>query len=121
MTTPRTNAQNQKDIVSLRDYMESRLESIRATMEATDKTLELRLQAMNEFREQIRDERNSYMPRVEHEHIHTLIQEDIRMLREAKATADGKASMGAVYLSYLLGLSGIIFGVINLVISLVEP
>ena len=113
-----TTAQNHQDIVTLRDYMEARLEAIVATAKAAEKTLNIRLEAMNEFRDQISKERMEYLPRKEHEQIHAIMSEDIRMLRESKASADGKASMGAVYLSYAIAFVGILFGAINLVIVL---
>ena len=116
-----TTAQNHKDIVTLRDYMEARLDAVIATAKAAEETLNIRLESMNEFRDQISKERMEYLPRKEHEQIHAIMSEDIRMLREAKAVADGKASMGSVYISYLVAFIGIIFGIVNLVITVIQP
>ena len=100
-----TTAQNHKDLVSLRDYVESRLDAIKATMEASDKAMEFRLESMNEFRDQINTERRAYITRSEHELIHNQLADDIRMLRESKAKAEGKASIGVVLASIAIMLT----------------
>jgi CHASE3 domain sensor protein len=85
--------------ISLKEYIETRLESIKATMEAADKSIALRLDQMNELREQITEERGKYLTRREFEVSEKSIKEDIRSLRESRAELAGKASTWSVVIA----------------------
>jgi hypothetical protein len=113
-----SDAQNHRDIVSLRDYIESRLDAIRSTMQATDKTVEARLLAMNELREQINAERGHYLPRSEHEAIHKSLDEDIRSLRESRSELAGKASMAQLYATWIFASVGLVISLLSLLKNL---
>ena len=118
MTT--TNAQNHKDIVTLRDLMYAELKAIKATMEATDKTIDHRLQAMNELREQINRERGQYIGRVEHSATHEQLASDIRELRESRAELAGKASMSAFYLTGTVAVISMIISIASLIHAILQ-
>ena len=75
--------------------------------------LEKRLESMNEFRAQIKDERAALMPRSEYVIQHQRLIEDIQALQISKAILDGRASVSSVYISYLLALIGIVIAIIS--------
>ena len=102
-----------KDGISLKDYFESRLSDINKATELANKNLEVRLDSLNEWRMQNKDERSLYMPRKEYQAYQKVLINDIEELKVAKARAEGKASMNAVYFGYALAI-------ISLIISLLR-
>jgi hypothetical protein len=104
---------NHREIVSLREYLESRLEAIQATMTATDKSMEIRLNAMNELRDQINQERGRYITKDEHEPTHQRLESDVRDLRESRAELAGKASMTSVYWTGLMAALAMLISLVS--------
>ncbi len=132
-----------RDSVSLKEYIEKRLEAIendiieikewqcrimdketfkvefnsleRATQIAAA-NLEKRLEGMNEFRQQMKDQAGSFITRVEHSAMIDRFDGDIKSLRESRAMLEGKASqttaLGAIVLSSL----GILIAVISIIL-----
>ena len=78
--------------------------------------LDKRLDTMNEFRQALKDQQATFVSRSEFEILHQRIIEDIRILREAKATTEGKASMASVYISYLIALIALAISIIRIFI-----
>jgi hypothetical protein len=70
-------------------------------------SLQRQLEAMNEFRSQIKDERIHLMPRSEFAIQHERVLEDIRQLRESKAMLEGKASQSSVTFTMIIAIVGI--------------
>jgi hypothetical protein len=71
--------------------------------------LEKRLEAMNEFRSQLKDQASGFFTRNEHDQFSKRIEEDIRSLRESRAQLEGKASQNSVNIAYVIaGVSMII-------------
>jgi hypothetical protein len=118
MTT--SSDRNSRDIVTLRDYLESQIAALKDTMSATDRRVDDRLVYMNELRDQITSERGWYMLRSEHELIHKSLDADIRVLRESKAELHGKASISAVYIAGILASMSLLIGVASIVMDLVK-
>lgn len=117
-----------KDSVSLREYFDNRFNELKNYMDlkftSLDKStclaqdnLNNRLENMNEFRESLKDQTKSYITRTEHEALITKYDSDIRVLREANAKAEGKASMNSVYVGYIIAFIGIIMGIIGLILK----
>jgi ABC-type antimicrobial peptide transport system permease subunit len=96
-------------------YTESRLVSLEKATSIAASNMEKRLEGMNEFRDQLRDQTGTFITRIEIESQIKKIEEDIKVLRESKANLEGKASQQSVYIAYLIALIGIIIGVINLI------
>jgi len=95
---------------------------IDARMEASDKAftlfqeaLDVRLESMNEFREENRRLTGTLVTRQECTISHARSAEDIRILREAKALSEGKASQLSVNIAFLLAVIGVVIGVMGLV------
>ena len=128
-----TDAERDRNLVSLKEYIESRFNAsdkamslfgkmIDARMEASDKAftlfqeaLDVRLESMNEFREENRRLTGTLVTRQECTISHARSAEDIRILREAKALSEGKASQLSVNIAFLLAVIGVVIGVMGLV------
>ncbi len=112
------------NLVSLRDYLETRIDALQIYLEtrigalekATDMArgaMEIRLAGMNEFRDTLKDQTARMPTRTELEAAVTTIERELRDLREFKTTMEAKASQKAV--NVVLAIS-----VVSLVVSIVR-
>ena len=93
-----------------------RYESIVVSTNLARENMERRLEGMNEFRQALKDSNDSFITRQEWQIQITKMEEDIRMLREAKANTEGKASMTSVYVSYIIAAIALIISIIRIFI-----
>lgn len=96
-----------QDVVTLRDYVESRLVAIERSIELAKQVQDARLDSMNHFRAENQRMVNTMMARSEYFAGHERVVEDIRQLRKFADEQTGKASQGSVVFSYGLGLAGL--------------
>lgn len=102
-----------QDAVSLKEYLESRIDAVKDSITTAQIAMEKRLEGMNEFRETLRDQASKLVTRAELDSRDALINSDIRVLREAKATLDGKASQFSLAVAMVLAIAGLIVGIIG--------
>ena len=107
-------------MVSLKEYIDTRLEAIDRAIQTADAVLSYRLAGMNEFRDAMKDQALRFALRDEVEKDLAAIRQDIRYLREAKAEMDGKASWQALVFSTLVALSGVVLGIIAVILQVVR-
>jgi hypothetical protein len=108
-----------KNGVSLQQYFESRLREVKNIHEAYIKTLEKRLDGMNEFREALREQSNRMITKDEHKASLSIlgkIENDVQSLELTRAEMAGKASMQSVILSYLIAVISLIISLVGLAI-----
>ncbi len=110
----RNNDFTYQDGISLRDYFDTKIESIKTATDLAREGMEKRLEGMNEFRNSLKDQSNSFIPRSEINIIINKINDDIRGLREFRSALEGKASSTSVYISYIIAILGIIIGIIGI-------
>lgn len=118
-------AENGKN-VSLKDYFDIRFSELikyidtkflgieKSTLLAQE-NLNTRLEAMNEFRNSMKDQAQQYITRADHETLIAKTDADVRYLREATAESKGKASQQSVNIAYLFAFIGIIIAIVGLV------
>ena len=94
-------------VVSLRDCVDLRFDQAQIAIDKAEAGIFVRLQSMNQFREALSEQSSHYITRIEHDALIQKFDADIRVLREAKATAEGKASQNSVYIGYALSAIGI--------------
>ena len=104
-------------LVPLREHLETRLEDSRNALILAKEQLEKRLDAMNEWRAQSRDQSGTFLTRNEFTVLHNQLVEDIRYLRESKAKLEGKASQLSVNISLMFALLGSILSAFSLLHS----
>jgi len=120
--------------VSLKEYFEDKfiasenarvlaLEALTIRLDGTEKVTELsraamdkRLEGMNEFREALKDQQKNFISRQEFD----LVVADIRVLREAKASLEGKADQSSVNNVMLLAIIGIFLSITTIVVMFVR-
>lgn len=105
-------------VSALDKSVSARLDALdRATKLASD-TMEKRLEGMNEFRAQLKDQAGTFISRQELEAFKALVDADMRVLREANAKAEGKASQQAVNVSTIIAIVGLLLGIVSFVTRL---
>ena len=109
-----TEAQNHREIVSLRDYLEKRIDYVERASDLASRTLEKRLEGMNEFRGQLKDQASKLTTRIETSALEKRVQD----LELAKAEMDGKANQSEVNRATTFAMVGIGIGACGLVVSL---
>ena len=95
----------------------TKIEAAEKAVSLASNTLTARLDLMNEFRTQLKDQAAGLFSRVEHETYIKSVDKDIRELREARALLEGKASQNAVNFSTIMALFGILLSAVALIHS----
>ena len=117
--------------ISMRDYVDTKITGLTGlfetkimanekAVELASRTLSARLDLMNEFRMQLRDQSSTFFPRSEHEIYIKAVDKDIRELRESKAELAGKASEKSVAFTMIVAMIGIILSFAALMHSFVD-
>lgn len=121
----RTTPPHSLEYVSLKEYIQSQIEALEKTMEKNCQIADKRMDSLNELRTMLQDvmgtlltkaEFNIYRERIEEDK--ERIQEDIRSLRESRALLEGKASQSSVTISLIIGVSGLMLGLITLLVKI---
>ena len=118
--TVKDNNFTHKDGVTLKEYFDSRLQSIEDAIGVARLAMETRLAGMNEFRESLRDQTNRSMSREEYQAAHDRVKEDIQSLRESRAELAGKASQMSVNISLLISILGLVTSLVSVTLLLIH-
>jgi len=104
---------NNPDVVSLRDYLEARIDGVTETMRATATSLDKRLEAMNEFRAAMNDQRvmlesrmSESVPRSEYVVQHRALETQVNTIDKWRSNMEGKASQTSVFGAYVVSIIG---------------
>ena len=97
------------------------LRETRASSEVSAAMLEKRLESMNEFRLQLKDQAGTFFTRNEHSTYMTSVEKDLRMLRESKANLEGKATQTSVNISTAIAVIGVMLGLASFIFHYVAP
>jgi len=96
-------------------YFEKRICELEKRIADKFESNETHFHALNEWRSYITQKDNTYFTCKEHEMFKDSVNIRIGNLEKYDAKVEGKASMGAVILSYLIGITGLIIAIINMV------
>ena len=124
-----TKGTGHEERVSLKEHFETRLnalqELILTRLEAIDKAVQVahgvlqeRLEGMNLFRDQLREQATTFATRAETDLRHDAIEKDLRELRLYKAKIEGMASQRSVNFTMIIAVVGAIAGVVGLMLRM---
>ena len=91
------------DGVTLREFLEARLDAMDKAVSVSRATMETRLEGMNEFRNTLRDQASQFITRSELNVMLSKLHSDIDDLKSSRDTMQGKASQSSVMIA--LGFS----------------
>jgi len=120
MTPPAGTSQtpHSSEYISLRDYIDTRLVAEQRATEKAHETMERRLEGMNEFRSALKDQANQFVTRQEFNVTRQLLEDDVRFLRESRATLEGKASQSSLNVTLMISILGFLLGLTGLALKL---
>ena len=101
------------NMVSLRDYVDTRLEAVAVSTTLQAAAIEKRLDAMNEFRESLRDQAGLMATRIELE----ALCEKVDKLENWRSGMEGKASQDDVNKVAMTASRGNLFGVLGILLA----
>jgi hypothetical protein len=104
--------------VPLKEHIESRLDALEKASEEARRVLEKRLEGMNEFREQLKDQAATFIARMEYTANNEKFRLMIDDLKKYQSTMEGKASQSTAIFSIILALSGLIISFIGMIMLL---
>jgi hypothetical protein len=107
-------------LVSLREYLEARIAAVEAGIVAAKESADMRLEGMNQFRQQIERERSFYVPRGEYQIARDGLEKAVHEQQLKWSNLEGKASQSSVIGAYVVagvgwvlaigfGIAGLIF------------
>ena len=103
------------EAVTLRDYVDMRLSEQEKARCAAQQAMELRLENMNEFRNQLREQAGKFFTKEEHNAFMKATDADIRTLRDFMKTMEGKANQSSVNVAYIISGFSLLLTIISLV------
>lgn len=104
--------------VSMKEYFDSRLAAIEKQIATSNHVLDIRLEGMNEFRQSMQDQANTYLTMKEHNAWREKIESELQALRDFKTTIDAKADQKTVTIGFILSLLAFVTGVIGIIEAL---
>lgn len=104
--------------VSLKEHIEVRIRALEKATEIAASQMEKRLDGMNEFRQQLKDQEATYLTRTEYQTARGAVERDIRMLLDSKATLDGKASQQALNVATVISIAALVMALLGLLLRL---
>jgi transcription-repair coupling factor (superfamily II helicase) len=102
-----------KNIRVVMEKMNGDLRSLENSFNTANVGLEKRLETMNEFRSQLKDQASGFFTRNEHDQFAKRVDEDVRSLRESRAALEAKADQAQVNVALLLSSIGTIIGIVG--------
>lgn len=103
-----------------RKYLEARFTALEKSKEIAYISMEKRLDNMNEFRQQLKDQNNMSFTRAEHEMFRDKIDSQIKFLELSKASLDGKASQNQLTVTFLIAVTGVLLSILDIAIRIIE-
>ena len=108
-----------------------RINALEKAIVVARESMEKRLEQMNEWRAQLSENERSYLPRTEFQAHHAKLEgdlqkaidsfnDDIRSLRESRATLEGKASQSSVNLAMIIAIIGIAISGLTLIFHVLK-
>jgi hypothetical protein len=112
-----------RDLKWMRDYVDQRFKDAAIAVEVAWEGIEKRLDAMNEFREALRDQTNEKVDRDMWEREHKRHDDDIRVLRDASnravGIAEGKASQLSFLVTIIIAVGGFVMSAIAILVDVI--
>jgi hypothetical protein len=103
--------------VPLREHLESKIIALEKASEEAKKTLERRLEGMNEFRAQLKDQAQTFITRSEYCARNEKIDGAIQRFSDHVAEEKGKASQTSVIVSIVIAVAGLVLALAAILID----
>jgi len=99
-----SNSENNGTKISLRDYIDLKFDTLKEESNKSEEKLDIRLNTMNEIREQLRDQASTFLPRTEYDARHELLDTKIANLASLVNRGVGIMIVLQVVIFIILGI-----------------
>ena len=107
-------------LADLKEFYDARSVALEKAVSVAYVQMDRRLDTMNEFREQLKDQSASFITKSEYFVKIDVLDKDVRELRESRAELKGKASQTSVNIGYVVSALGVILGILSFVLNLTK-
>lgn len=108
-----------EETVSLVKYFDMRIDNIQDSTKLALASANERLNGMNEFRDTLKDQQNTFATRKEVEREVERFEQDIKMLTASKNLLEGKASQKSVTIAYIISFVSLLLSVLSTILGLI--
>lgn len=122
---PTDNPGRSAEFISLRDYMESKFVALEKALDLAYRQMETRLEGMNEFRQSLRDQSQTFVIRSEFGVFKEKVDLDlnnickeIKDLQLSRAELSGKATQNSVNNTMIIAIIGLVIGILGIVMGI---
>jgi len=105
------------NIFTLKEYLNVQIEALKHATLIAKESMEKRLDGMNEFRDQLKDQATSFIPRVEYKESIYSLQKQVDDLKQSRDILAGKASQSSVNIAYILTAISLLLSVFSFILN----
>lgn len=105
------------EIVTLREYLESRISAVEKSIDVANQAMQKRLEGMNEFRDTLKDQASRFVTRDELDTKMNGLNAKLEDLKYFKASLEGKASQMQANIILLISIIGLAVSIVSLLIK----
>ncbi len=116
---PAPTEQHSGEYISLKEYIDTCLEARDKATEVAYENMQHRLDGMNEFRQSLRDQNQTFLAKTEYCVWKETVDADIRTLRESRAELAGKADQKRVNTYMIITIISLLLGIASFIKGLV--
>lgn len=115
--------------VSLKEYLSRRMDDLEkriqtifdmnaVAIDKAEKRMDTRLEGMNEFRDQLRDQASRFITRVEFDALMEKLNASVKSLELTRATLEGKASQQGLIITAIISTISLLVSITGLILRL---
>jgi hypothetical protein len=101
--------------ITLKEFITAKFDALDKANELSAKTLDIRLEAMNNFRNDLTKQASTFLTKEAYDLRHDNLQRQVDELRLFRAEIQAKASQASVYIAWGISLVSIVIGMISLI------
>jgi hypothetical protein len=126
-----TQSPTNREFVSLKEHLESRIDSVEKSITIANVAMQERLKGMNEFRDTLREQASRFITRDESEakraaivaHMDVKMEamcEQLRILEKYQSQMEGKVSQSQFNLNLLLTVVALLLSIVGTIIAVTK-
>lgn len=108
----------EQQLTDIKELLEAKFCAIEKSTDLAVRALSIKLESMNELRGAMKDQMANSFTKPEHNLYAEKVEADIRVLRENKATLEGKASQRSVTWAIVISVGGFLLALVGLLIRI---
>jgi hypothetical protein len=107
-------------LLSLKEYFEEKLKAMDNAVNKAEAAHERRLENMNEFRSQLKDQQQTFVERNYFEVQHTKLEEKIKELKTYMDKLEGRKEGGSIIWAYVVAVISLLAAFLSITITLIK-